>query len=300
MTKMHADEVHTDAALVRRLLAAQFPQWADLPIERFPSPGTVNAVYRLGDDFSVRLPLVEGGVEDVTKEQEWLPRLAPLLPVAVPEALGTGVPGEGFPWPWTVCRWLPGANPQAGRLSDAESMAADLAAFVTAFRRVELPGGPRAYRGGPLTAVDRATRRAIGELDGLIDTAAATAAWDAAVRTPEWAGPPVWVHSDLMPGNLLVENGRLTGVIDFATAGVGDPACDLIAAWNLLPEHARGVFRAALDADDDTWARGRGWALSMALIQLPYYQHTNPAIAANARHVIHEVLTDMTAETPLG
>lgn len=288
MAKMHADEMHTDETLVRRLLAAQFPQWAHLPIERFASPGTVNAVYRLGEDLSVRLPLVDWGVKDVEKEQQWLPRLAPLLPVAIPEVLGRGLPGEGFPWPWSVCRWLPGENPGAG----TETVAADLAAFVTAFRRAELPGGPRAYRAGPLSSVDQATRRAIGELEGMIDTAAATAIWDAAVRTPEWPGPPVWVHSDLMPGNLLVENGLLTGVIDFATTGVGDPACDLIVAWNLLSPDARAVFRAGLDVDDDTWARGRGWALSMALIQLPYYQHTNPAIAANARYVIRQVLTD--------
>ncbi|WP_223166358.1 aminoglycoside phosphotransferase family protein [Nonomuraea sp. SYSU D8015] len=290
MAKMHAGEVDTDESLVRRLLAAQFPQWAHLPVTRFPSPGTVNAVYRLGDDLCARLPLIESGVGDVEKEQRWLPLLAPLLPVAIPEVLGAGVPGEGYPWPWTVCRWLPGANPEAG--AEAGPLAADLAAFVAAFRRAGLPGGPRAYRAGPLARVERATRHALGELDGVIDTAAAAAVWDAAVRTPEWQGPPVWVHSDLMPGNLLVEDGRLTGVIDFGTAGVGDPASDLIAAWNLLPPDDRKIFRAALDPDDDTWARGRGWALSMALTQLAYYQHTNPAMAANARHTIQAVITE--------
>ncbi|MGP3913059.1 aminoglycoside phosphotransferase family protein [Nonomuraea sp. 10N515B] len=285
---MHDDEVETDEILVRRLLAAQFPQWADLPIERFPSPGTVNAVYRLGDNLSVRLPLAEWGVGDVEKEHLWLPRLAPLLPLAIPEVLGAGVPGEGFPWPWSVCRWLPGANPEAGD----EPLAKDLAAFVAAFRQVDLPDGPRAYRAGPLSRLDKATRHAIGELDGLIDTAAATAIWEAAARTPEWPGPPVWTHSDLMPGNLLVENGRLTGVIDFATAGVGDPACDLIPAWNLLTPDARDVFRAGLDVDDDTWARGRGWALSMAAGQLDYYRHTNHAMASNARHTIQAVIME--------
>ncbi|WP_345560420.1 aminoglycoside phosphotransferase family protein [Nonomuraea rosea] len=291
---MHADEVGTDVALVRRLLAGQFPQWADLPVEPFDSPGTVHAIYRLGDHLSVRLPLVEWGSEDVEKEQRWLPRLAPLLPVAIPAVLGKGVPAEGFPWPWSVCRWLDGGNPDAGRLAaDAQTagaLAMDLAGFVGAFRRIELPGGPPAYRGGSLAEQDTATRAAIAELKGLIDTDAATAAWDAALRAPEWAGPPVWVHADLMPGNLLVADGRLTGVIDFATTGVGDPACDLIIAWNLLPPRAREEFRAGLNPDDATWARGRGKALSMALIQLPYYLGTNPAIAANARHVISAVL----------
>ncbi|SEG29061.1 Predicted kinase, aminoglycoside phosphotransferase (APT) family [Nonomuraea solani] len=292
MRKLHADEADIDENLVRRLLAAQFPQWARLPVEEFPSSGTVNAVYRLGGHMSVRLPRVEWGVGDVEKEREWPARLAPLLPVPIPEVLGRGVPGEGYPWPWSVCRWLDGDNPVEGRLGDAGPLAKDLAEFVAAFRRVELPDGPAAYRGGPLETQDTATREAIGKLGGLIDTAAATAAWESALRAPA-ADRPVWVHADLMPGNLLVEDGRLTGVVDFATAGVGDPACDLIVAWNLLPATARDVFRDALGADDATWERGRGRALSMALIMLPYYLGTNPVIAANARHVIHEVITDL-------
>ncbi|MEV0821400.1 aminoglycoside phosphotransferase family protein [Nonomuraea rubra] len=298
MGKMHADEADIDVSLVRRLLAAQFPQWADLPIEPFPSSGTVNAVYRLGDHLSVRLPRIENGVGDIEKEHRWLPRLAPLLPVAIPDVLGRGAPAEGFPWPWSVSRWIDGENPREGHEDGV--LAKDLAGFAGAFRRIDLPGGPAAYRPGPLAEVDAATRHAIGELDGLIDTGAATAAWDAAVHAPEWAGRPVWVHSDLMPGNLLVQDGRLTGVIDFATMGVGDPAIDLIPAWNLLTPASREVFRATLGADDATWARGRGWALSMALIQLPYYLHTNPAIAANARYVIGQVLADGIGDHSLG
>ncbi|MFI7112308.1 aminoglycoside phosphotransferase family protein [Nonomuraea sp. NPDC050227] len=289
--RMHADEADIDEALVRRLLAAQFPRWAGLPLRRFPSSGTVNAVFRLGDDLAVRLPRVRQGVGDVAREGRWLPLLAPALPVPIPAVLGQGLPGEGFPWPWSVCRWLDGDNPEAGALSgDGEALAADLAAFVAALREVEPAGAPGAYRGGPLSRLDEATRAAIGELDGMIDTAAATAAWKDALSAPEWQGGPVWVHADLMPGNLLVRDGRLSGVIDWGTAGAGDPACDLIPAWNLLPPAAREVFRAALGADDATWARGRGRALSMALIQLPYYKDTNPAMAANARHVIREVL----------
>ncbi|GGS70761.1 aminoglycoside phosphotransferase family protein [Nonomuraea spiralis] len=306
--RMHADEADIDEALVRRLLAAQFPRWAGLPLRRFPSAGTVNAVYRLGDDLAVRLPRIPQGVGDVAKEQRWLPVLAPVLPVPIPAVLGSGSPGEGFPWAWSVCRWLDGDNPDAGALSggplsggaaapaagqaaeSAVDLAADLAAFVGALREVDPAGAPDAYRGGPLARLDTATRAAIGELDGLIDTGAATAAWEEALSAPEWLGGPVWVHADLMPGNLLVRDGRLSGVIDWGTLGAGDPACDLIPAWNLLPPAARDVFRAELGADDAMWARGRGRALSMALIQLPYYKDTNPAMAANARHVIGEVL----------
>ncbi|MEV0775621.1 aminoglycoside phosphotransferase family protein [Streptomyces sp. NPDC050433] len=294
---MHAHEVPTDVALVRRLLAAQFPQWAGLPVEPFPSGGTVNAVYRLGDDMAVRLPRIEGGVDDVAKEGRWLPRLAPRLPVPIPVVLGEGRPAEGYPWPWSVNRWLDGVHPEAGRLTEPGALATDLSDFVLALRRIGTTDAPPAYRGGPLSGEDDETRHALAQLralGGIVDTDAATAAWEAALRAPEWEGPPVWVHSDLMPGNLLIDgdSGRLCGVIDFGTAGVGEPASDLIPAWNLLPAGVRDGFRAALDADDATWARGRGWALSMALIQLPYYLHTNPSIAANARHVIAEVLAD--------
>lgn len=289
---MHADEVHLDASLVRRLLAAQFPQWADLPLKRFPSTGTVNALFRLGDDMAVRMPRVPAGADDVEKEHHWLPRLAPLLPLRVPEILALGAPGEGYPWSWTVQRWLDGEPPTAGHLADPHALAADLGAFVAAMRQVDLPGGPPAYRGGPLAAVDAETRSAIEELRGTIDTAAATAAWEAALSVPVWSGPPRWLHSDLMPGNLLTHRGHLTAVLDFGTLGTGDPACDLIAAWYLLPAEARDTFRRATGADDATWLRGRGWALSMGLHQLPYYRTTNPAFAADAEHVIREVLAE--------
>jgi aminoglycoside phosphotransferase (APT) family kinase protein len=289
---MHADEARIDVSLVRRLLAAQCPGWAELPLKRVESAGTVNAVYRLGDDMAVRLPRIAAGAGDVLKERDWLPRLAPLLPFPIPEVLAVGVPGEGYPWPWAVLRWLDGELPVPGELTDARALAADLGQFVSALRRADLADGPPAYRGGPLATVDTATRSAIGQLHGTIDTSAATAAWEAALAAPRWTGPPVWLHSDLMPMNLLIHRGRIGAVLDFATVGTGDPACDLIPAWNLLPAGARPVFRRAVGADDSTWARGRGWALSMALTQLAYYRVTNPVIAANAEHVIREVLAD--------
>jgi aminoglycoside phosphotransferase (APT) family kinase protein len=290
--RMHADEADIDTALVRRLIAAQFPQWARLPVEWFPSSGTVNAVCRLGEDMAVRLPRIASGVADVAADQRWLSFLAPQLPARIPVVLGRGVPGEGYPWPWTVCDWIEGENPVVDRLDDPGQLAKDLAEFVAAFQRIDATGGPPAYRGGSLSEVDAETRTAIAELDRLhlIDPAEATAAWEESLHAPAWEGPPVWLHSDLMPGNLLVEAGRLTGVIDFGTMGVGDPAADLIPAWNLLPPGAGTAFRDSLGPDDATWLRGRGWALSMSLIMLPYYRETNPAMADNARHVIARVL----------
>ncbi|MFI0966253.1 aminoglycoside phosphotransferase family protein [Streptomyces sp. NPDC021080] len=292
---MHEDETRIGASLVRRLLAEQFPRWARLPLRRVRSAGTVNALYRLGDDLAVRLPRIADGADDAVKEHTWLPRLAPALPFAVPEILGLGTPAAHYPWHWSVVRWLDGDPPAPGALTCAQQLAADLGAFVTALRGTTLPGGPASYRGTPLAAVDAETRSAIDDLRGAIDTGAATAAWEEALATPAWTGPPRWLHADLMPMNLLIREGRLAAVLDFGTLGTGDPACDFIPAWNLLPASARPAFRDAAGADDAGWARGRGWALSMALVQLPYYRDTNPVIAANAEHVIREVLAEQRA-----
>lgn len=291
---MHPGMHPVDDDLVRRLIAAQFPQWAGLAVRRWPSGGTVNAMYRLGDDMVVRLPLVQGGAGDVLMEREWLPRLAPRLPARIPEVLGAGEPAHGYQWPWSVYRWLAGEHPEAGALTEPVLLAGDLAAFVAAMRSITLPDAPKAHRGGPVASLDAATRAAIRELRGIpeegVDCAAVAAVWEQALQAPGWDGPPVWLHADLMPGNLLIDGGRLASVIDFGCVGAGDPACDLFPAWNLLPADAREVFREALAVDDATWIRGRGRTLSQALIALPYYRRTNPAMARNARHVIRAVL----------
>jgi aminoglycoside phosphotransferase (APT) family kinase protein len=290
--KMHADERDIDAVLVRRLVAEQFPEWGELPIKPVPSAGTDNALYRLGDDKAVRLPRIRSAVREVAKEHHWLPRLAPHLPLAIPQPLGKGEPAHGYPWPWSVYRWLDGENPSLARIADPRSLATRLAQFIAALHGIDPAGGPAADRGEPLEERDAPTRTAIDALQGTIDTGGVAAAWEKALRAPIWPGPPVWVHADLSPGNLLIADGRLSAVIDFGCLGLGDPACDLTVAWNLLGADVRSAFRAALDVDDATWERGRGWALSIALIHLPYYHRTNPTLAANARHVIGEILTE--------
>ena len=295
--KMHADEVDTDPSLVRRLLADQFPQWAGLPIERFESSGTDNAIYRLGKDMAVRLPRIPGGTGTIDKELRWLPKLAPLLPVAISQPLAKGSPGHGYPWHWSVHRWLDGESVNVDRMADPVGLAHDLGAFVAALRRIDAAEGPIAGRDGsrgiPLFRRDAATREAIAQLDGVVDSPAVTAAWEAAVRAPTWRRPGVWIHGDLLSGNVLVDGrGRLRAVIDFGCMVVGDPACDVMAAWTLFEAEGREAFRSAIGVDDATWARGRGWALSFALIALPYYMHTNPVFVRDARHVIREVLAD--------
>jgi aminoglycoside phosphotransferase (APT) family kinase protein len=295
--KMHVDEVDTDDALVGRLLAAQFPQWARLPIQRLPSAGTDNAIYRLGDDLCVRLPRIPAATGQVEKEQRWLPKLAPHLPLAIPVPLARGTPAEGYPWHWSVYRWLEGENATLDRIADPRDAAADLARFIAALQRIDPTGGPAPgrhnfFRGVPLALRDSFTRDAIARLHGVLDTDAATSAWEAALQAPASQGAPVWIHGDLQSGNLLAQRGRLSAVIDFGGLGVGDPACDLIVAWNLFSAEARDAFRAALPVDDATWARGRGWALSTGLVALPYYLDTNPVLAGISRRGIDEVLAD--------
>jgi aminoglycoside phosphotransferase (APT) family kinase protein len=295
--KMHVDEADTDASLVRRLLVAQFPQWADLLIESVPSAGTDNALYRLGDDMAVRLPRIERATRQVDKEHEWLPRLAPHLPLAVPVPLARGLPGEGYPWHWSITPWLAGEHVTIERLADPRQAATDLARFIAALQRIDPSGGPppgehNFGRGVPLAQRDSRTREAIRALDGMLDTAAVTAAWDVALQAPAWHGPLVWIHGDVSAGNLLAVQGRLSAVVDFGGLGVGDPACDLMIVWTLFSGESREAFRAVLAVDDATWARGRAWALSWALIFIPYYVNTNPVGVSNAWRAIDEVLAD--------
>jgi aminoglycoside phosphotransferase (APT) family kinase protein len=294
--KMHDDNVDINESLVRRLIAAQFPQWADLPIEPVEFDGWDNTTFRLGEDMSVRLPSAKGYVLQVDKEHRWLPKLAPYLPLPIPVPLAKGKPGEGYPFPWSVYRWIEGEPATIEHIDDLTEFATTLADFLIALYRVDPTSGPppgphNFFRGGPLTVYDAETRQALAALDGKIDTDAASAVWDAALEAT-WHGSPVWFHGDVAWGNLLVKGGRLSAVIDFGTSGVGDPSCDLAIAWTLFGGESRDAFRAALQLDDATWARGRGWTLWKALITLAAHIDTNPLEAGTARHVIDEVLAD--------
>ncbi|MGH6806981.1 MAG: aminoglycoside phosphotransferase family protein [Ensifer adhaerens] len=285
-----------DASLARRLIAAQFPQWATLDIRPVLPGGWDNRTFHLGRDMTVRLPSAASYALQVEKEQLWLPKLAPHLPLPIPVPLARGKPGEGYPWPWSVYRWRPGETATDDRIGDLTMFAQDLAGFLIALRQLDARGGPlpgphNFYRGGPPAHYDGETRRALVALEGRIDTEAAQDVWAAALAA-SWQGAPVWFHGDISWGNLLVEGGRLSAVIDFGTSGIGDPACDLAIAWTLFHGQSREAFRAGVALDAGTWARGRGWTLWKALIVYAGLPGTNLAEAEKSLGVIEEVLAD--------
>jgi aminoglycoside phosphotransferase (APT) family kinase protein len=291
---MHDGEADIDVELVRRLVAAQFPGLAGLPVTAFRSTGTVNAIYRLGDGLYARLPRMARWARDLEQEARWLPRLAGRLPLRIPEPVALGRPGDGYPFDWAIYRWIEG-QPYAGDRVDERQAARDLARFVTGLRRMDTADAPRAGR-RPLRELDAGTRAGIEEAGDDIDHDAVLAAWDLALEAPAWDGAaPTWIHADLLPPNLLVGGGRLRAVIDFGAAGAGDPAADLIAAWSVFGPGGREVFRDALSAGDGDWDRARGVALHQAVMLIPYYRETNPGMAALGRRTVGQVLADIRA-----
>jgi aminoglycoside phosphotransferase (APT) family kinase protein len=281
-----------DVALVRRLVDTQFPQWAALPLKLLDPAGSDHVIYRLGEQLSVRLPRHSGAIGQAEKELEWLPRLAPELPLAIPAPVAVGEPDFGYPWRWAVSRWLEGEVATVEALADSSAAAVELAEFLNALQRF-MPEDVHAMKdltGPPLADRDRATRAAIAEVGGVFDTTAMTDLWNVAVNAPGWDRPPVWFHGDFHTGNLLTVDGRLSAVIDFGGLGVGDPACDLTIAFTLMSAGSRAAFRAALGVDDATWIRGRGWALATGLNAYTAYAAVNPVIAAQTTRQITEAL----------
>jgi aminoglycoside phosphotransferase (APT) family kinase protein len=288
---MHDNEVHTDAALVRHLLASQYPEWANLPIERVASAGTDNAMYRVGDELAARLPRIDWAVGNVAKEQRWLPVLAPHLPLSVPLVVAAGEPDPAFPYPWSVVQWLPGETATLDRLDDPVDAARTLAGFVRALQTCDPTGGPSHYRALPVRTRTEDLYEDVAALRGEVDRDAVLAAWERVLEAPDHDGPPVWFHGDLSYLNLLAHDGKMASVIDWGTCAVGDPAIEMIVAWSLFPPDARAAYRNALDVDDATWLRGQGWVLQ-SVGGINYYRGTNPLLVDIIVRGIEAVLAE--------
>lgn len=292
--KMHADEVATDEALVRRLLADQFPRWANLHVAKVESYGTDHDIYRVGDQLSARLPCIGWATKQAAKERDWLPKLAPHVPLALPVQLAMGHRADDYPFDWSVYEWLPGESLATAPV-DLDRAAVDLAAFIVALREVDTADAPRrptGRRGAPLSECDEQVRQSIAALGTRIDAATAARLWDESLAADPWSADEVWVHGDLLPGNLLAVDGQLSAVIDFGGLNVGDPACDLQPAWNVFTGESRSRFRDELQVDDASWLRGRGWVLYQTVSALPYYWDTNPGIVRQASNALAQVLAD--------
>ena len=289
MTADRLDAALIDATLVRALVAEQFPEWQDRPVRRVERSGNDHRVFRLGDDLSVRLPSAPGYVPQVRKEQVWLPRLAPLLPLPVPTVVGCGRPSARYPAPWSVYGWLDGEPAGSTGVRDMVRFAEDLADFLVTLRAADSTGGPgpglhSAYRGGPLEHWDDEMRDLLHRVDGR-ERDQAAGLWRDALAAP-FTGTPQWFHGDVSTNNLLVRDGALAAVIDFGCSGTGDPACDTVLLWTRLRGRAREAYRDGLGLDEGTWARGRGWALWKGLIMLT---NKPPEQARLARHVLDEL-----------
>jgi aminoglycoside phosphotransferase (APT) family kinase protein len=294
--KMHDDEVDINHEVVRHLLDTQFPAWRDEPLLLLDAFGTDHVIFRLGDDKTVRLPRIEGATNALRKEQQWLAYLAPHLPLEIPKVIAIGEPNDAYPYPWAIHSWLEGDNISISRLHNPQQAVADLAQFVIALRSIPTDIAkhdiPQSSRNVALAKRDEATRYMIAQLKETHDTIQMTHIWDKCLQAEAWDGRRVWIHTDLQAGNLLMRDGALSAVIDWGMLGMGDPAVDLQVAWNLLTPDLRRIFRDEVQADDATWQRGRGWALSVAVIALPYYVERNPWLANIARHTLEQVLHD--------
>lgn len=296
--KLHADEFGIDDLLVRRLINTQCPQWSSLDIRRVRTTGTDNVIYRLGDQLLVRLPRTPESAQRTRKEHRWLPELGAKLPISIPVPIAMGAPSEDYPSAWSVLPWLPGQTADhQGSALDESSVAVRLAEFVVAMRDVNasdelLPGTHNFFRGVALAERDGEVRAAIAQMANIMDTRYAARAWDKLREVSPWPHRPALIHGDLLPANILVEQGRIAAIIDFGGMGAGDPACDLIPAWTLFSRYGREIFRRRAGLDNDTWLRGQGWALSIGLVALPYYRSTNPRFADLAERIIREVLSD--------
>jgi aminoglycoside phosphotransferase (APT) family kinase protein len=290
------DRTSIDASLARRLVDSQFPQWSELPIAEVEVDGWDNRTFRLGSELTVRLPSGDWYAQQVAKEQRWLPVLAPRLPLPIPAPVARGEPDSGFPYPWSVYRWLDGELASKARIADLTGFATTLAGFLNALGRIDATGGPEPgqhnfFRGGPLSTYADETLRAIDALGAEVPRDRVERVWEDAMAT-SWARDPVWFHGDVATGNLLVRDERLAAVLDFGTSGVGDPACDVVIAWTFLSGQSRDRFRAALDVDAATWSRGRGWGLWKALISLVGHLENDSPDAALARRDIEQILAD--------
>lgn len=297
VTGMHEDQLPVDVELARRLVGAQFPRWSHLPLSAVPAPGTVNAVFRLGPSLAARFPLQPGAPGEVRavlrREAAAAAAFAEVSAVPAPVPVAEGEPSPGYPLPWTVQTWVPGTDAVEHDPSGSPPFALDLAALLSRLRQADTSGrrfsGPG--RGGSLPDHDAWVEECFVRSEGLLDVPRLRALWRELRRLPV-VDEDVMCHGDLTPPNVLVEAGRLAGVLDTGGYAPADPALDLVPVWHLLEADQRAVVRDALGCSAVQWERGRGWALQQAVGLVWYYAETNPAMSRWGRRTLDRLLAD--------
>ena len=288
--KMHEDEIEVNEEIVKALIAEQFPSYKDLPVKRIHTKGTVNAIFKLGDELCVRMPILDWANDALHVEYRVLPIISKNVSLSVPEVIEKGKPNNSFPFDWAIYRWIKGET-YDNSLAEETGVMEALAGFITELRSINVTGDlPKAGR-RPLLELDEVTIKTIHDCEGDIDTKAALMIWQEIHNMKPWDGKPVWIHADLLKPNLIVFNNRLSAIIDFGGAGIGDPAFDIIPAWATLSNKTRGLFRKLLNVDDETWLRAKAYALHQAVLILPYYRRTNPAFSELAKSTINSILS---------
>jgi aminoglycoside phosphotransferase (APT) family kinase protein len=294
---MHDDQIDITVDVVRALVANQFPAWSNQPIRRIESGGTVNAIFRIGEEFAARFPLRPGDPEvlrqDLEIEARAVAELARHSPVPAPIPVALGNPGPGYALPWSVQTWVNGTIASDDDASESVAFAVDLATLVAALRRVDTAG--RRFsgvgRGGELRDHDEWVELCIRNTERLFEVAGLSERWSYFRDLPR-AAPDVMTHGDLIPPNVLVGGGRLVGVLDGGGFGPADPALDVIAGWHLLDEGPRTVFRDSLHCDDLEWERSKAWAFVQALGAGWYYVDSNPAMFTMGRRTLDRVIAE--------
>lgn len=288
-SKMHADEVEVNEEVVKRLISEQFPQFAGLPVIKVDSTGTVNAIFRLGEKYCVRLPRLSWAVESLRREWDLLPIISKNVTTTVPEVIGKGRPNADYPFSWAIYGWVQGDIYDNSLICETETAKA-LAQFITELRSIQVFDNELKAGRKPLCELDEITVQAITECKGDIDCEKALNVWRGLLDTEPWDGNPVWIHADLLKPNILVNGGRISAIIDFGSAGVGDPAFDVTPAWTVLTSETRELFRSILSVDENTWLRAKAYALHQAALIIPYYRESNPAFVSQAKNTIQNIL----------
>ena len=282
--------------LVQSLIQEQFPEWSHLEIKPVECQGWDNRTFLLGDSMLVRLPSAACYSDKVLKEQKWLPKLAPYLPLAIPTPVALGKPNVEYPWNWSIYKWIEGQTVSDTTVQDQKQLARDLAYFLHALQCIDTTGGPMAgahnfYRGGLLQMYDNEVEQALQKLTNRIDTKLCAQIWNEALSSV-WSKTLVWVHGDIAVGNLLVKNGRFCAVIDFGGVAIGDPACDYVIAWNFFDYESREIFKKAVSADEGTWSRARGWALWKALIVVAQLPGADASQQEKSRKILEKIIKE--------